>query len=114
MAVPKNSTVQFSYDDFKYSDWGMQTDVKWAVYQWDESDPNDKAWKPAGSEHSAPHGALQSVSVGEKDVCILILFHDENTAPAMNIRLKGAANNVEVERHVQREEARGNGEYVPE
>lgn len=95
MAVPKNSTVQFSYDDFKYSDWGMQTDVKWAVYQWDASNQNDIAWKPAGSEHSAPHGALQSISVGDKDVCILILFHDENTAPAMNIRLKGAANNVQ-------------------
>ena len=97
MAVPKNSTVQFSYDDFLYSDWGMQTDVKWAIYQWDESNPNDIAWKTTDSlqELPAPHGQLQTVSVGDKDICILILFHDENIAPAMNIRLKGAAANVQ-------------------
>ena len=93
LAVHKNSTVQFSFDDFQYSDWQLQNDVKWSVYQWDETDQNDIAWKTTDElkELAAPHGQLQNISVGDKDVCILILFHDENIAPAMNIRLQAAS-----------------------
>ena len=96
LTVPKNSWVNFSYDDFRYSNWGLQDDVKWAIYEWDESNPNDIAWKTTSStnERPAPHGVLQRVSVGEKDVCILIGFHDESIAPAMNIRLERAQNGM--------------------
>ena len=101
MKVPANSDVEFTYRQFKAFNPGNNTSydaqVPYSIYRWTQGTNGDvDHWDVSNGEAgiSFPNGAMRKVHVADQDVCIMIHFGDEHSAPAMGIRFQPADSGV--------------------
>ena len=101
MKVPANSDVEFTYRQFKAFNPGNNTSydaqVPYSIYRWTQGTNGDvDHWDVVSSEAGIPfpNGAMRTVQVADQDVCIMIHFGDEHSAPAMGIRFLPADSGV--------------------
>ena len=91
MKVPANSNVEFTYRTFQAYDsqnQPYQANAGYWIYDWTTG--GTPHWECRGNYQNCPNGEMVTVPVYDKDVCIMILYGDENVAPSMGIRFRQA------------------------